>query len=405
MAEITSTGYATKTQNEYFAEEQQIYRDIDSDWNLDPSTPDGLKIAHDAEIFAAFDEMMQQAFNSRDPNKAQGYDLDVVGALTGYVRSAGSYSTATVTMTGNAGQIIPLGTRFDDTSGYRWTLDQTWTLDSTGSATGDITCSTIGQVEALSNTITKIVDNVSGLTSVTNPDPATPGNSRQSDASFRASRNAAVGKPGNNQVDSMTGQLFSVDSVRRVKIYENDTGSADVSDDNPYGLPAHSISVLVDGGTDEDVAMAVYLKKNPGVLLNQAGTGVTVTVTSPTYATNKKVIKFSRPIYVDVMITVTIANDGSLPSQNVLQDEIRDAFTEFNNGELVPTEYGFKQNGFGIGESVPYSTIYTPINSILGKYGNSYVAELDLNGAKTNLAIEFNQLSRWITSNIVVAYQ
>ena len=61
MAEITSTGYQLKTQNEWFDEERQLYLDIDPLWNLDPSTPDGLKLAHDAEVFGALDEIGQQA--------------------------------------------------------------------------------------------------------------------------------------------------------------------------------------------------------------------------------------------------------------------------------------------------------------------------------------------------------
>ena len=60
----------------------------------------------------------------------------------------------------------------------------------------------------------------------------------------------------------MYGSIFGVDGVRHCKIYENDTN---VTDGN--GLPAHSIAPIVDGGTDADVAMAIYLEKNPGVLL------------------------------------------------------------------------------------------------------------------------------------------
>ena len=403
MASITDTGYSLTSQNDWYSAEQQLYLDIDPDWNLDPSTPDGLKMAHDAEVFSALDETLQQTYNSKDPNKATGLDLDVLCALTGTSRSSGTASTVAITMTGVAGSRIPGSTRFDDTNGNRWSLDKTWTLDSTGTATGDATCTTVGAIEASAGTITTIVDTISGLTSVTNATAATPGTANETDASLRARRNLAVGEPGSNQIDSMTGSIFGVDGVRRVKIYENDTNSATVSDDNPYGLPANSISPIVDGGTDDDVAMAIYLKKNPGVSLNQAATGVSVDVTSPTYATNTKTIKFSRPVYVDMVLVIEIKSDDTLPSQDVLQTEIQTAFTEFTTGDLVPTEYGFKQNGFGIGEDVPYLTILTPINAVIGKYGNSYVNNMTLNGGTANIDIAFNELSRWTTSNITVS--
>lgn len=56
MAEITYNGYVLKNQNTWYAEEQQLYLDIDPNWNLDPSSPDGLKLASDAEIFANLDQ-------------------------------------------------------------------------------------------------------------------------------------------------------------------------------------------------------------------------------------------------------------------------------------------------------------------------------------------------------------
>lgn len=399
MAEVTSTGYKLKTQNEWFDEEKQMYLDIDPLWNLDPSTPDGLKLAHDAEVFSALDETLQQAYNSKDPNKASGVDLDVIASLTGTSRSEGTASTVTgFVLSGVASPLttVPAGTIFESvTTGSRWTLDQQWTLDSSGQAVVDITCTEIGPIEADAGTITRIITTVPGLTSCNNPSPATPGTGIESDSSLRVKRATAVGRPGNNQIDSMLGELYAVDGTRRVKVYENDTNTTDSN-----GLPPHSITPIIDGGTDADVAMAIYTKKNPGVALYQDGTPVSVDVTSPTYPDNVKTIKFSRPKYVDMVIAVTIKNDGSLPSNT--QDLIQDAFIEFASGGLVPAEFGFKVDGFDIGETVPYSTLYTPINKVIGQYGNSYVQTLTVNGGTTNVAIAFNELSRWTSSNITV---
>ena len=399
MAEFTPTGYKLKTQNEWFNEERQLYLDIDPNWNLDPSTPDGLKIAHDAEIFSALDEILQQAYNSKDPNKASGIDLNVISALTGTLRSEGTASTVTgFVLRGTPGTPVPAGTVFESsTTGTRWTLNRTWTLDNTGTATVDLTSVAVGPTEADANTITRIITTVPGLTSVNNPTPATPGTGVESDSSLRVKRATAVGRPGNNQVDSMLGELFAVEGVRRVRVYENDTNSTDAN-----GLPAHSIAPIVDGGLDEDVAMAIYLKKNPGVALYQAGTPVGILVTSPAYPTNQKMIRFSRPSYVDMHVVVNIKNDGTLPSVTTLQPMIQSAIMEYAAGDLIPTQYGFKPDGFDIGESVPYSSLYTPINKVIGSYGNSYVSSMTVNGGTTNVTINFNQLSRWTSSNITV---
>lgn len=397
MAEITTTGYKLKTQNQWFDEEKQMYLDIDANWNLDPSTPDGLKLAHDAEIFGALDEVMQQAYNSKDPNKATGVDLDVIAALTGTSRSQGTASTVSgFLLSGIPNSPIPAGTTFESVvTGSRWTLDQSWALGTNGTALVDITCTVRGPTEADVGTITRIITTVPGLTSVTNPVPATLGTNIESDSALRVKRATAVGRPGNNQLDSMIGELYAVDGVRRVKIYENDTNTT-----NSNGLPAHSIAPIVDGGMDNDVAMAIYLKKNPGVTLYQAGTPITIDVQSPVYPDNVKTIKYSRPIGVDMVIVISVKNDGTLPSNT--SDLIKEAIMEYAAGDLIPTEYGFKPDGFDIGESVPYSSLYTPINKILGQYGNSYVQSMTVNGGTSNVNIAFNQLSRWTTSNITV---
>ncbi|MCW6550319.1 baseplate J/gp47 family protein [Yersinia ruckeri] len=401
MAELTPQGYNLKTQNKWFDEEKQLYLDIDPLWNLDPSTPDGLKLAHDAEIFGALDETLQQAYNSKDPNKATAVDLNVLCALTGTTRGEGTAGTVYLTLSGTAGTFIPAGRRVESVAnGSRWATKQAFTLDSTGSATVPAICTMVGVIQADAGTLTRIIDNVGGWVGVTNLTPATVGTDIENDSTLRVKRATAVGRPGNNQIDSMLGELFAVDGVRRVKVYENDTNSAAVTDENPHGLPAHSIAPVIDGGIDTDVAMAIYIKKNPGTRLYQAGTPVSEIVVSPTYPTNSKLIKFSRPIYVDMVIAITLKNDGTLPSDVTLQ--IQNAFMEFVAGGLVPAQYGFKVQGFDIGEDVPYSTLFTPINQVIGQFGNSYVQTMTVNGTMTNTVIDYNKLSRWTTSNISV---
>lgn len=110
MASLTPTGYMLQAQSDWFTQERQFYLDIDPLWNLDPSTPDGLKMAHDSEIFYALDETLQQAYNSKDPNKAKGSDLDIICSLTGTIRSSGSRASVQLTITATPGTPIPGGT-------------------------------------------------------------------------------------------------------------------------------------------------------------------------------------------------------------------------------------------------------------------------------------------------------
>lgn len=402
MAELTPNGYTLKTQNEWFDEEKALYLQIDPNWNLDPSTPDGLKLAHDAEIFSALDETLQQAYNARDPNKARGLDLDVVCSLTGVRRQQGTSSTVTLTLGGVAGTLVRANSRVESTTtGSRWTIPQDVTLGVNGTATTQAICTTLGPVEADPGTLTRIVDVIGGWQSATNASPATPGTSREDDSDLRIRRATTVGRPGNNQIDAMYGELYATAGVRRVRVYENDTDSSTVDPvDNPHGLPKNSVAIVVDGGTDEDVARAIFVKKNPGPKLAQVGTPVAVTVTSEKYPSNSKLIRYSRPVYVDVVIVVTIKNDGTLP--NNVADLIKEAVVEFGNGQLVEADCGFKQTGFDIGDDVPYFSVSVPVNKVIGSYGNSYITSLTLNGGTSDVVIAYNQLSRWTIANVTV---
>ncbi|OZI78764.1 hypothetical protein CAL23_13065 [Bordetella genomosp. 6] len=99
-------------------------------------------------------------------------------------------------------------------------------------------------------------------------------------------------------------------------------------------------------------------------------------------------------------VVVDIKNDGTLPDD--LESQIKEAIISFAAGESPSGQDGFKTTGFDIGESVPLSTMYTPINQVIGKYGNSYVTSLTLDGAMANKAIAYNELSRWLDANITV---
>jgi len=396
MAEITETGYKIKTQNEYFADERARYLAIDPSWNLDPSTPDGLKLASDAEIWANLDEMGQQAYNSKDPAKAKAMDLDVIAAITGTRRSLGTPSTVTLTLSGVAGTPIIAGQRVESVeNGKRWITDKDVVIGPGSTVSVTATCAELGATQASPATITRIIDTVGGWQAVTNPLAAISGFNKQKDQELRIERAKAVGRPGINQIDSMLGELLSVDGVRRCVVYENDTGAVDA-----HGLPAHSMAVIADGGTDDAVAMAIYVKKNPGCSLFQAGTAVAITVTSPVHPQNTKVIKFSRPIDVNMTVTVSVKSDGSLPSN--VNEIITQAILDYAAGDFVAAQCGYSVQGFDIGEEVPFSRLYAPVMQVLGQYGNSYITAMTLNGGSANVPVAFNQLSRWAASRIAV---
>lgn len=395
MAEITVNGYIVKNANDWFLEEQQMYLAIDSEWNLDPSVLDGLKLASDSEIWATLDEIGLKAYNSKDPNKAVDSELDILLYLTtGKTRSLGTPSSVPISIGGAEGLLITAGHRMESVdTGYRWTIDSDLTIVG-GVASGTATNVNPGVLEASIGTITTIVDPVSGWQSVTNTAIATPGTNRQSNSEVRTQRNRSVAKPGQNQIDTMISELLTTENVVDAVVPENDTGT-----DNFYGngLPANSIAIIVDGGADAEVATTIYHDKSPGVFLHPANAPVVVEVTSMTTG-NKKDITFSRPDFIDMIIVVTLVDDGSLPGN--IEDLVADAIIKYAGGDLE-TQGQFRAEGFRIGDDVSSGQLFTPTNSVVGQYGNSYTSNISVNGGAVK-AIAFNEKSRFTAGNITV---
>ncbi len=399
MGELTDSGYVIKTQNEWFEEEQQLYLSIDANWNLDPSSPDGLKIASDSENFGNLDEVAQRAYNSKDPAKATGYDLRVLSAITGTIPSDGSPSDVTLTLGGTDGSIIPIGSVAENTvNGSRWVTTSAGTI-SGGTATVSAQSEDQGAIEASAGDINKPITPISGWLTVTNAAPATLGANPDSDAELRKKREQQVALPGNNQVDSLFAAVANVDDVRAVVVYENEEGVNVILDS--LTLPPHSTTTIVDGGLDQDIGEAMYTKKNPGTKQHQGTNPVDVNVTSPVTG-NIKVMKFSRPVDVAMIIVVDVTDDGTLPSSPQIEDEIKQAIIDYAGGDLdAGSATGFNQTGFTIGEDVNASRLYTPVNNVIGSYGNSFVTLLTTNGGAA-VAIDAQEIARFTTANITV---
>lgn len=407
MGQLTKQGYEIKTQNEYFQELVKLHKDIDPDWNLDPSSPDGLKIAHDAEVFSALDEQIKEAYDARDPNKAQGYDLDTLRALTSSKRSLGTPSSVELSVSGVASTFIPKKSRVKTINGivFETTEDVIIALDGTAKVKAQNIEN--GAVEVSANSLTTIVDTVGGWQKVTNATPATIGTDIDSDSVFRIKSAKSVGRESQNQVDSLYGVIFDTDGVRKVRIYENKQNTATVDPvKNPHGLPAHSLAIVVDGGIDDYVARSIFNRLSVGCTLYAVGTKVEKTVRSERYKTSSTEIIFSRPIDVNVNITVTIADPNNvLPTDNEIAELIKQAYIDFYEGDLLPSGIGFLTTGFDIGEDVPYTRLFTPANKVLGLYSGSYVSDLTVNGKKENVKVDFNKLARFTKANIEVIVQ
>lgn len=262
-------------------------------------------------------QLLQIVYNNRSPKTAVGTALDSIVKLNGIARKAASYSTCVLTLTGDVGTVIAAGVAEDD-AGNTWNLPENVAFTS---STIEVTaqCSAIGAIEASPGTITKITNPQKGWLSVTNTVPAVAGEPIETDEQLRYRQSISVAIPSQNMVNSTIAGIASVTGVTRYKVYDNDTNETDSN-----GIPGHSIAAVVEGGLDEDVAEQIYLRKGPG-----GGTYGTTLVTYINADGLPNIVRFFRPAYVPIDVTVTVKKNGTYTT--AIADTIKNNVEQYIN--------------------------------------------------------------------------
>lgn len=270
-----------------------MYQIYGADINVLPNSPDGQLIHIFAQAKLDMLEMIQQIFASFDPDQAIGVQLDQRCSLNGVVRNPGTYTVTNVSVTATQAVTIPgLDTAPDapftvsDASGNQYQLVTAHAF--VGAATTPLVfrAATLGEITPALNTITTIVTLLLGIASVNNPGAATTiGTNEESDFSLRIRRARSVALPSKGFYQGLIAALTVTEGVTSINLLENVT---DVVDGN--GIPGHSIWAIVAGGTDADVAQAIYVKRNAGCGMKGGVVVVVDQVDGTTFS-----IKFDRP--------------------------------------------------------------------------------------------------------------
>lgn len=302
----------------------------------------------DEQWIAIFSLMINDAFNTaqlavnaRSPSTAIGADLDTIVLINGITRKSSTASTATVVCTGVPGTVLN-GAIAQDTNGFLWNIPNA-TILSGGTISLTAVCQTIGAIAALANTINVRSTPISGWTGITNPADAIVGIGVETDSQLRARQAISVSLSSKTLVDATLAGIAAVPGVTRYATVgvENPTGSTD-----SFGNPAHSISMVVEGGTNIDIATAIYNNKTPGCLTN----GSTSTPVTDPITGSVMDIGWSRPTYLPIYVTLSVHPLSGYSSA------VTAAIQNSVNNYL---------NGLQIGESLTISGLYYAAMSVM----------------------------------------
>jgi|GEM_PF-777232 len=279
-------------------------------------------------------ELMEDVYNSQYPDTAEGASLDNVGALVLTFRLAATKSTVTVTVTGTNGTNIPAGTLFARTDSED-DVYETLSLATIAGGTADINCRAVSTGATPTDSVTVIVNAISGLDTVaTKASTGVEGRAIESDAVYRQriKTNNTISKRGTPQAirgavlelndDPVTAALGTITDCF---VVENDGDTTDATGRPPHSFETYVIEQGGGSALDDDAAQAIWDAKGVGIQTHGDVANSNVVDDQGISRT----VNFSRGTEVPLYAEITLTYGSDYPTDG--DDQIKAAVVEWGN--------------------------------------------------------------------------
>jgi uncharacterized phage protein gp47/JayE len=352
------------------------------DASLDASTQDGQLLGVFSNAIDQLGQVVQAVYDSMSPSQATGVTLARIAEYNGIRIINGTQSQGTVSFIGNPQVTVPMNTQIQCTAnGSLFYTVADCILDTQGLGSVGVLSELVGAISAPAGTLTKLMMPVYSVRSVTNTSDVLIGKDRETDQALRVRRSYSVATPSQSILEGIKGAVANIAQVIQVETYENKT---DLTDAN--GLPPHSFSVVVEGGDDNDIAAAIFLREPVGA--NQYGN---TTVTVDDKYGNPHPITFLRPPVVSIFMRIELTTLYGWTDDLIAQ--------------MQTNIVEWSQANWLIGVPVVTSQLYIPINAV----GTSFAVSRILIGTTAQslavvemIPIAFKEIAKTNTASITI---
>jgi hypothetical protein len=157
--------------------------------------------------------------------------------------------------------------------------------------------------------------------------------------------------PSQGFLDSIESQMLASPNITQCKVYDNKTNAED-----PNGIPAHGVWVIVEGGTSAEIGTIIYNNIPPGIPMKVGTEDVIITKENG----NTETVYYDLPQEVNLYIRATLKAFNSTLDQTYIKTQL------------------VSQLNYNIGEMAESANITTLLKDILGDTGTAYNVELSL---------------------------
>lgn len=357
----TTTGVIVPDTSEVKADVQEEFKNaLGQDLDVTPSTPQGRLIEAETIARKRVIENMALLSNMFNPSQAFGIFLDSIASLFGIERVGATRTRVSCQLSGTANTVIPQNAQAKDSNGNIYFLENQVVLDSNGNANGDFLALEKGAIDCPTNSLTEIVTAILGWESITNANAGETGLDGETDNELRQ-KIPTKQYQGKSLVESIKSAILGIEDVKSAFVVDNtDSASKTIVNGRDSGrnivLPAHSLYVCVDGGTNENIAenIAKAINKTRSLGCSYASSNNATTVGTGTTAETIKfdtltVGGYTVPVYVDITIKTGSSND--------LTDAVKSAIESYANNEIASVD------GLKLGVNVSSFEIACAVNA------------------------------------------
>lgn len=333
---FNKNGLQLKTSQEYIQGYEDALKSIfGSDVLVSPETPDGQDINIRTQANLDTGNLIASVNAGFDPDQAEGVVLDQRVAINGIKRKSGTYTYVNITITtdraltiqGLNNEGVDNAYTVRDAGGVEYVLVDTYIFSGADVQSLEFRAKEIGSIIPIPNTLTIPVTVIVGVLTVNNPNqPTVAGIDGETDSELRKRREETIEKPSENSLQSISASLGDVDDVVAYRVLDNPTNATD-----SFGVPAHNLWTIVQGGADDVVADIIYNNKPPGIPMYGAES-----VNLPNPQGGIITISFDRPILTTLYLRFDL--DDRTAGNLVDEQGLRDAIVLkniYNLGETV----------------------------------------------------------------------
>lgn len=346
-----------------------------------------------AAVIGAKDDLLLNIVNQIDPAFADGRMQDAIARIYYLSRLGPLATTVDCTLSGAVGTVVPAGALALASDGTIYQSLGQVTIGSSGTVAASFAAIIDGPIPCPAGSLNKVYRAVPGWDAITNAADGVLGRNAETRAAFEARRNASVAVNALGVLPSIRAAVLQVPDV--IDAYAIDNPSGTTLTIGTVTIAARSLYVAVVGGTDADVARAIWKKKSPGCGY-QGNTTVTVLDTSsgydmpyPSYD-----VTFQRPDALPIYVAVTLTNSGLVPSdvETQVRNAIVAAFSGLDGGPRAR-----------VGAMLYASRFYAPV-ALLGSWAQIVSIKIGTTSTPTSddIAIEIDQVPTISAANIAV---